>query len=59
LILDVFPGAPGQHPAEAYSTLFAVFALVIALTGGLFWWVQVKRAKRGPAYNPSNSAVDK
>jgi MFS family permease len=59
LILDVFPGAPGQHPTEAYSTLFAVFALVIALTGGLFWRVQVKRAKRGPAQAPSNSAVDK
>jgi hypothetical protein len=59
LILDVFPGSPGQHPVEAYSALFAVFALVIALTAALLWRVQVNQAKRGLAHSPSNSAVDK
>jgi MFS family permease len=37
LILDTFPGSPGHRPAEAYSTLFAVFALAMLLSALWFW----------------------
>ncbi len=37
LILDAFAGSPGHHPPEAYSTLFAFFALAMALSGLAYW----------------------
>jgi predicted MFS family arabinose efflux permease len=41
LILDVFPGSPGQHPAGAYSALFAFFALAMALTMIVLWRAEI------------------
>ena len=37
LILDLFPGGPGEHPPEAYRTLFAVFAITMAAAIAAFW----------------------
>jgi predicted MFS family arabinose efflux permease len=37
LILDAFPGKPGEHPVEAYEAIFAAFAVAMIGSALVLW----------------------